>query len=269
MDKPLFELRGVEYSYMGKFPALCGIDLTIEAGSKSAVIGANGSGKSSLLAMLDALIFPDKGSIKAYGRELKGAMEQESVFARSFRKRVGFVFQNPDVQLFCPTVREEIIFGPLQLGMEKQQIQEQLERLVALFGLKALLERPAYQLSIGEKKKVAIASVLAISPEVLLLDEPTAGLDPRTTCDIIDTILAANEEGRTVITATHDLHVASEIADCLHVLGREKKIIRSGVPQEILSDERFLQEHNLIHIHRHRHDGKIHRHIHQHPHQHA
>lgn len=264
MAKLLFELREVYFSYLGKIPALCGIDLNIEEGSKSTIIGANGTGKSTLLTMLDALIFPDKGSIKAFGKQLNEPLLNEEPFSRFFRQKVGFVFQNPDVQLFCPSVKEDIIFGPLQLGLAQEEISRRLDKIVADLKIAPLLGRSPYQLSIGEKRKVAIASALAIKPDVLLLDEPTSGLDPQTTRDIIDILLAENEAGKTVVTATHDLHIVREISDVVHVFGFEKKIIRSAEPDEILSDQQFLKAHNLVHIHRHRHKDTIHAHPHQH-----
>ncbi|MBI4981995.1 MAG: ABC transporter ATP-binding protein, partial [Candidatus Omnitrophica bacterium] len=182
----LFELKNIHYSYLGKFPALCGIDMDIEKGSKIGILGANGSGKSTLLQMLDGLIFPDQGSINFSGRDLSERAFQEEEFMRFFRSKVGFVFQNPEVQLFCPTVEEDIVFGPLQLGMDKIEIKKRLANLVDLLNISNLLERPPFRLSIGEKRKVAIASTLIMSPEVLILDEPTAGLDPLTSRQIVD-----------------------------------------------------------------------------------
>jgi cobalt/nickel transport system ATP-binding protein len=264
MAKIIFELKEVYYSYLGKIPALSAVDLTVEAGSKVAVIGANGSGKSTLLTMLDALIFPDKGSIRAFGMELKEDIFNDPEFSRSFRSRVGFVFQNPDVQLFCPTVKEDIIFGPLQLGIPQDEIKKRLEKLSEELHIDHLLERQPHQLSIGEKRKIAIASVLAIEPEALLLDEPTAGLDPKTTRDIIDILMAENERGRTIITATHDMHIVEEIADTAHVFGDSRRIVRSAAPHEILSDQPFLEANNLVHIHRHHHKDQVHAHPHQH-----
>ncbi len=264
MANILFELNQASYSYFGKFPALCAVDLTIRQGSKVSVIGANGSGKSTLLSMLDALIFPDKGSVKAFGISLDEKMQDDRDFSRVFRRRVGLVFQNPDTQLFCPTVREDIMFGPLQLRMRDSEVAKRLEKVVSELRLASLLDRSPYQLSIGEKKKVAIASVLAIQPEVLLLDEPTAGLDPQTTRDIIDILVSENLSGTTLVTATHDLHIIEEIADTVHVFGPERNIIRSAPPEEVLCDQPFLQAHNLVHIHRHRHKDAGVSHAHQH-----
>lgn len=264
MSEAIFELNNISYSYLGKIPALCGVDLTVAKGERIAIVGANGCGKSTLLQLLDGLIFPDKGAIKAFGKELKESEFDNFEFSRSFRKRIAFLFQNSDVQLFSPTVKEDILFGPLQLGMPEEETKKLFHELIQIFGLGELLERPPHQLSAGEKRKVAIVGTLAINPEVIILDEPTAGLDPRTVRNIIDIILDYSWEGKTIITATHDLHILGEIADKVYVFGLDKKIIRSGPVQEILSDQQFLEENNLMHIHSHRHKDKTHIHPHRH-----
>ena len=264
MDNLIFELNDVYFSYLKKFPALCGIDINIRQGEKITLIGANGCGKSTLLSMIDGLIFPDKGTVKVFGKEVTENDFNDEDFSKNFRKKVGLVFQNSDVQLFCPTVKEDIVFGPLALGVEKVEIQKRLDELVGPLDIADLLNRSPHQLSIGEKRKVAIASTLIIEPDVLILDEPTAGLDPLTTRHIIDLLIKENQSGKTIITATHDLHIVEEISDFVYVFSHEKKIIKSGKPDEILKDEQLLRDHNLIHIHSHRHKDKIHTHPHLH-----
>ena len=265
MNNAVFELRDVHFAYLGKYPALRGIDITINRGQKVTVIGANGSGKSTLLQMLDGLIFPDRGTIKAFGSEMGKKAFNDQDFSREFRKKVGFVFQNPDIQLFCPSVKEDILFGPLQLGLDRRKTEDRLGALVDLLGIKGLLDRAPHQLSIGEKRKVAIASTLIIDPEILILDEPTAGLDPLTTRHIIDLLIRENKCGKTIITTTHDLHIVEEISDVVCVFSGDKTIVRLASPQEVLKDMALLQEHNLVHIHGHRHDGTVHVHPHDHP----
>ncbi len=264
MDDLIFELKDVHFSYLGKYPALCGIDVNIRRGEKLAIIGANGCGKSTLMQMLDGLIFPDKGSVKAFGKELNEGVFSDENFSRYFRSKVGLVFQNPDVQLFCPTVKEDIVFGPLQLGAEKQEIKRRFDELVNILNIKDLINRSPHQLSVGEKRKVSIASTLAIEPDIIILDEPTAGLDPLTSRHIIDIVIQANLAGKTIITATHDLHIVEEVSDTVYVLSRDKKIARAGNSCEVLRDRRFLEEHNLIHIHSHRHKDRVHIHTHEH-----
>jgi cobalt/nickel transport system ATP-binding protein len=260
----IFELKDIWFSHLGKYPALCGIDINIRQGEKIAVIGANGSGKSTLLHMLDGLIFPNKGVIKVFGKELKENNFNNENFSVNFRKKIGLVFQNPDIQLFCPTVKEDIVFGPLQLGVEKKEIEKRMEEVLNILGIKDLLDRSPHQLSVGEKRKVAIASTLMVNPDVLILDEPTAGLDPLTTRHIIDLLIQANEKGKTIITSTHDLHIVEEISDTVYVFSQEKKIIKSGGPDAILKDIALLQANNLVHIHSHRHENRIHTHPHLH-----
>jgi cobalt/nickel transport system ATP-binding protein len=264
VDNKIFELKDVYFSYLGKYPALCGVNIDIKQGEKIAIIGANGSGKSTLLHMLDGLIFPEEGSIMAFGGELNENVFNDEAFSRAFRKKVGLVFQNPDVQLFCPTVKEDIVFGPLQLGVDKKEIAARLEEILGILEIKGLLDRSPHQLSIGEKRKVAIASTLIINPDVIILDEPTAGLDPLTARHIIDFLLHANASGKTIITSTHDLHIIEEISDVVYVFSQEKRIVASGKAREILEDTELLQANNLIHIHSHRHKDKVHVHPHQH-----
>lgn len=260
----IYELKDVHHAYLKKYPALCGIDMKIAAGEKIAIIGANGTGKSTLLQVLDGLIFPERGEIRAFGKDLNEKAFLDESFSRIFRRRVGFVFQNPDIQLFCPTVKEDIVFGPLQLGMSMDETRRKCDEIADLLNIQALMNRTPHQLSVGEKRKVAIATTLMSDPDVLILDEPTAGLDPQTSRHIIDIIHRANEQGKTVISSTHDLHMVAELADVVYVFGREKKIISFGPTEKVLADTGLLEANNLVHIHRHRH-GLI---WHEHPHQH-
>lgn len=264
MDNIIFELSNVYFSYLNKFPALSGIDIKINQGSKISVIGANGSGKSTFLQLLDGLIFADQGEVKFREQVLNEKIFGDNKFAIEFRRKVGFVFQNPDVQLFCPTVEEDIVFGPLQLGFTKEEIKKRLDKLVDTLGLKDLLKRVPHQLSIGEKRKVAIASTLITEPEIIILDEPTAGLDPLTARHIIDILMEENIKGKTIITSTHDLHIVEEISDLVYVFSNQKKIISSGEPSVVLNDNVLLEANNLVHIHSHKHKDKVHVHPHIH-----
>jgi len=161
-------------------------------------------------------------------------------FSRFFRGKVGFVFQNPDIQLFCPTVKEDILFGPLQLGAEHEEAKNRMSVLADLLDIKGLLGRAPHQLSIGEKRKAALAAVLAIEPDVIILDEPTAGLDPLTTRHIIDMLLEFNGRGKTIITATHDMQIVGEISDTVYVFDKNKTIIRHGNPSKYYPMKNFL-----------------------------
>lgn len=265
MSEIIYDLKNIRYSYIGKFPALCGVDLNIRKGDRVAVIGANGSGKSTLLHMLDGIVFPDSGVINAFGSRLNEDRFSDEDYVRNFRMKVGLVFQNPDIQLFCPTVKEEIMFGPLNFGFDHGAIMNAFDSIIEVFGIGGLINRMPHQLSIGEKRKVSMASVLISGPDVLLLDEPTAGLDPKTSRGLIDLLNEYHKNGKTIVTATHDMHIIEEIADIVHVFSQDKVIIRSGPPSELLADKKFLHDNNLIHSHIHAHDGASHIHPHEHP----
>lgn len=247
MAQPIFSLKGVSFSYGEGIEALSGLDLSIARGSKVALIGANGTGKSTLLAILDALAFPREGSYEAFGERVTERAMRDPERQRSFRKRVGFVFQNPDAQLFCPSVREDIAFGPLQLGVSREETADRIERVARELRVERLLDRAPHQLSVGEKRKVAIAGVLAIGCDAILLDEPTAGLDPRTSGDIARVLAEESAAGKTICFATHDLHLAAEIADVVHAFGPHGRVERSGSAREILADREILEALNLIH----------------------
>ncbi len=259
----IFEARGVGYRYDDD-EALSNVSLNVHAGERLALLGANGSGKSTLLKMLDGLIFPTEGSIHAFGEELSEAALRDDGFSRAFRQRVGFVFQNSDTQLFSPSVREEIAFGPLHLGISLEAADERVEDTIHILGLQHLSDRPPYHLSGGEKKKVALASVLAVGPDVLLFDEPTAGLDPKTETFLARLIVQLAAAGKTIITATQDLRLVAEIAERVIILGEDHKLAGEGTPSEILGNRELLLAANLIHDHPHRHNGIEHFHPHSH-----
>lgn len=173
---PAFEIRNILYRY-NQVTALKDLSLRVNQRERVALLGANGSGKSTLLRVLAGLYFPERGEVRFHGEPLTEQRLQTDAFSLQFRRRVGLVFQNPDVQLFNPSVFEEIAFGPLQLRWPKEQIRRRVEEFMELMGIAHLKDRPPHRLSGGEKKRVALASVLILDPEVLLLDEPTAALD--------------------------------------------------------------------------------------------
>ncbi len=260
----LFDLREVTFDYEG-IAALRGLSLAIEQGERLALVGANGSGKSTLLRLLDALCFPSAGEITFDGRVLTARHLQDDSFALPFRRRVALVFQNPDVQLFNPTVFDEVAFAPLQLKWPREQLLARVNTTLELMGISHLRERPPYRLSGGEKKRVALASVIVLEPDVLLLDEPTAALDPRSQSQIIDLIQQWKGSSRTIVTATHQIEILEDIADRVVVL-EEGRVLASGAPTEVLSNQELLLRANLVHAHRHRHGSVMHSHPHIHSH---
>ena len=260
---PAFEVADVHYAYQDA-PALQGLSLAIEQGERVALLGANGSGKSTLLLLLDGLYFANRGRVSAFGEVLSEARMQDDETAFAFRRRVGLVFQNPDAQLFCPTVFDELAFGPLQLGWSKNEIRERVDATLREFSIEHLKDRPPHRLSGGEKKRVALASVLILNPEVLLLDEPTAGLDPQSASELIDYLVKCQGSGRTVITATHDLDIVEDIADRCLVL-QSGRLAASGAASEILEDAALCKRAHIAHAHYHRHgDAVEHSHHHRH-----
>lgn len=263
-NPPLFEVKEVSYVYAGRFIALDRVSLSIWPGERVAILGANGSGKSTLLKLLDGLYFPTQGEIRFQGRLLSEAAFEDEDFAFDFRRRVSLIFQDADVQLFSPTVWDEVAFGPLQLGLSREEVIARTQAALAALGIARLRERTPYQLSGGEKRKVAIASVLSLGPEVWLMDEPTAGLDPRSQSWLVDFICQEGERGHTVVTATQDLDIVADIADRVLVFSEDHHLVAEGTPVDILTDRDLLLRCNLIHEHRHRHAEMEHAHLHVH-----
>ena len=266
-ETAVFELSDVTYRYR-EVTALNHLDLTVNAGRRVALLGANGSGKSTLLRILDGLCFPDEGTVRFCGKPLTEESIQNDGFGLDFRRRVGLVFQNPDVQLFSPTVFDEVAFGPLQLRWPADQVRRKIAETLEMLEITHLKDRSPHHLSMGEKKRVALASVLILDPEILLLDEPTAALDPKSASHMIDFLVQARGGGKTVITTTHDLDIVEDIADECFVF-HEGRIAGAGTPAEILSDATLLKTTGLMHSHLHVHKtGEVHTHSHLHRHEH-
>lgn len=257
-------LKNVHYRYNETIDALNDISLEIRKGERFAIIGANGTGKTTLLQILNGLIFPSSGTFLFKGNVISKETLKDRGFLKFFRERVGYVFQDSDVQLFCPTVLDELLYGPLQLELDRAEAMERAFEIMKMLSIEHLRERPTYMLSGGEKKKVAIGSVLTMNPEVLLLDEPTNGLDPKTQCFLVELMLALNEAGKTLVIATHDLSLVDELQTTVGILSEEHRIEKTGSTMEILKDEELLLRVNLIHEHIHRHGEIVHRHIHSH-----
>jgi cobalt/nickel transport system ATP-binding protein len=260
----VFELSGVDFTYAPQVAALRGVDLVIGAGERVALLGANGSGKSTLLRLLAGLAQPSGGEIGAFGAPLTADLLRDETRAQAFRRRVGIVFQNADAQLFSPTVRDEIAFGPLHLGLTRDQVEERIADMLRLLGIEALADRPPYKLSGGEQKKVALAAVLAINPDVLLFDEPAAGLDPRTRQWLFELLGELHLAGKTLVLATHDLQELDMMADRAVILGEDHRVAADGPVTALLADRELLLAVNLIHEHTHTHGGLVHTHPHAH-----
>jgi cobalt/nickel transport system ATP-binding protein len=236
----IIDVRNLSYSYHdGKTLALDRVNLQIEKGERLVLLGANGSGKSTLIKHLNGILLPQKGEVLVKGESI-GKKNLKDV-----RRTVGIVFQNPDDQVFLPTVRLDIAFGPTNLGLRQDVVEQRVETALNNVGLNGMEERAPHHLSGGEKKLVAIAGVLAMEPEVMVLDEPTAGLDPEGKQRILRLIYNLNKKlGITLVIATHDVDVVPVFSDRVAVLSHGKKIA-DATPTEIFSDPDLLRESHL------------------------
>ncbi len=252
MDQPsdqnnyVFEAHELCFAYNERINALDHVSLTVKQGEKLAVIGSNGSGKSTLLKILDGLYFPSSGSIQAFEKDLTEEVFRDDLFNFEFRRRVGFVFQDSDVQLFMPSVWDEVAFAPLQLNINHDEVVDRVEKALSALNIINLRNRVPHQLSGGEKKRVALASVLSFSPEVWLLDEPTAGLDPRSVSWLIQFVNSQGAVGKTIVIATHDLSLVEATADRVIVLSEDHRLIAEGIPKEIMANRSLLINTNLV-----------------------
>lgn len=245
--EPILTCTDLAYRYLGKFDALCGVSLEVAAGERVALLGANGCGKSTLLKILDGLVFPDGGTYTAFGQPVTEDSLEDEQMNMGFRSRVGFVFQNSDAQVFSPTVRDELGFGPLQLGLDRRETATRVDDVLRLLGIEDLVDRASFQLSGGQKKRVAIGTVLTMNPQVLLFDEPTAALDPRTSEWLTGFIEELAAAGKTIVLATHDLDSLDRLVDRCIVFGEDHTILAEGTPCDILHDRALLLRANLIH----------------------
>ena len=233
-DAPALRLRGVRYDYPDGTPGLAGIDLDIARGELVAVLGPNGAGKSTLMRLFNGLI-RGEGTIEVFGEPLT----DDTV--RSIRSRVGLLFSNPDDQLFSPTVLDDVAYGPLYQGLEADEVLARSRAALAEVGMEAYEDRTPHRLSVGEKKRVAIATVLSMRPDVLVLDEPTASLAPTARHELIDLL---RELPQTQLIATHDLVMARDLATRVVVLSGGR-VVGDGPTEAILGDSALLRAHGL------------------------
>lgn len=254
-------LKNISYKYSGLFPALSDVSMDIKEGELWAILGSNGTGKSSLLNVLAGLVFADKGIYRIDDQEVSEISLKDKNFNIKFRRSVGYIFQNTHFQLFCPTVLDELIFGPLQMGMTKDEAYERAEGVLKMLEIEDLRKRSTHMLSGGERKKVALGSILTYNPQIILFDEPMSGLDPRSQSFVIELIFQLNEAGKTIVITTHNLELASHLQPRIAVLSEDHRLIRTGETDEVLSDVEFLVSVNLIHESLHRHNNQVHSHL--------
>jgi cobalt/nickel transport system ATP-binding protein len=234
-EQAAVEVSGLRFSYPGGFPALRGVDLTLDPGEKAALVGPNGAGKSTLLLHLNGMLRGGEGEVRIAGLTVR----QENL--GRIRALVGLVFQNPDDQLFSPTVFEDVAFGPLYMGLEEAEVRRRVEGALSAVHMDGYGSRMPHRLSLGERKRVSIATVLAMEPAVLALDEPSSGLDPRSRRGLIRLL---NELPQAMLVATHDMHLVRDLLPRTVVLDGGL-VVADGPTAGILRDVNLLEEHGL------------------------
>ncbi|MGH4137588.1 energy-coupling factor ABC transporter ATP-binding protein [Clostridium sp.] len=241
----MIKLENISFTYKNK-TALDNVNVHIKSGESIAVIGPNGSGKSTLLKLLNAIVFSSKGTYIFDDSEINEHALKDTRYLKSFHKKLGFVFQNSDAQLFCSTVFEELAFGLMQMELPEEEINKRVNDCLNLLNIDKLKEEHPYNLSGGEKKRVAIASVLAMNPEVLTLDEPMNGIDPKGKKFIKELLIDLNKSGKTIICATHDFEYIEGVFDRAIVFSEDHKIIRDDKYENVINDLEFLRKYNII-----------------------
>ncbi|MEZ4860783.1 MAG: ATP-binding cassette domain-containing protein [Caldilineaceae bacterium] len=228
------EVTDLKFAYPDGREALHGVTLMVEPGEKVALVGPNGAGKSTLMLHLNGIL-QGKGSIRVAGLEMADAN------LGKIRAAVGLVFQNPDDQLFSPTVFDDVAFGPLHMGLPESSVRERVRGALAAVGMESYIDRISHHLSIGEKKRIAIATVLSMEPEILVLDEPTAGLDPRARRQLINLLRKLD---MTMLVSTHDMPMVAELFERT-VIMEGGRVVASGSTPELLADQALLARHGL------------------------
>lgn len=246
MTQPIVDIRNLSHIYMQGTPlehrALDDVTLQVAEGECMAVIGHTGSGKSTLIQHLNGLIRPQSGTVIINGQDVS----QPKVDIKSLRRQVGLVFQNPEDQLFEKLVGDDVAYGPFKMGLPLEEVRRRVHWAMELVGLsfQEMKDRPTFALSGGQKRKVALAGVLALQPKVLVLDEPTAGLDPLSRKELLERIRHLNRENLTVIFVSHNMEEVAQLADRVYVMANGKAVC-DGSPRQIFGNEELLRQHHI------------------------
>ena len=236
----MLEARNITFSYDDGTEALNNVNLKVDKGDIVALLGKNGAGKSTLFLHFNGILRPDNGEILIDEEKLK--YDKKSLI--KFRQKVGLVFQNPDDQIFAPSVEEDVAFGPLNLKLPMEEVQKRVHEALDRVGMACFEKKAPHHLSGGQKKRVAIAGILAMKPEIMVFDEPTAGLDPKGASKIINLLKELNEQGITIIISTHDVDLVPQYANRVYVL-HEGEIIGDGTARDIFSNKELIDKANL------------------------
>jgi cobalt/nickel transport system ATP-binding protein len=235
MGAPVLDVQELAYAYADGHQALYGVDLHVHRGERVALLGPNGAGKTTLVLHLNGILTAGRGAVRVCGLEVARPNLQE------IRRRVGVVFQDPDDQLFMPTVRDDVAFGPANLGVRGAELHERVAEALDQVGMGEYADRPPHHLSFGQRRRVAVATVLAMRPEILVLDEPSSNLDPTARRELADILLGLDV---TVLMVTHDLPYALELCPRSVVLS-DGVIVADGPTSAVLGDESLMRAHRL------------------------
>jgi cobalt/nickel transport system ATP-binding protein len=235
MTAPVLQVHGLAYAYPDGHQALFGVDLHVHRGERVALLGPNGAGKTTLVLHLNGILSPGAGSVAVSGLPVTPEHLME------VRRRVGVVFQDPDDQLFMPSVRQDVAFGPANLGVRGAELEARVTTALARVGMLEFIDRPPHHLSFGQRRRVAVATVLAMEPEVLVLDEPSSNLDPASRRELADILRSLDV---TVLMVTHDLPYAYELCPRSVVLS-DGVVVADGPTGEVLGDEALMGAHRL------------------------